>query len=101
MTTRTISLERPPASAAGVTVMDTQAPALASEPERGPLMWIVTGSDPQSLQDNITIAVRKAADHAILAGEGGILVTQHGYGDFTVQVDITVPYGQTMERRVC
>jgi hypothetical protein len=52
------------------------------------------------LHERLDAAVETACQKAIQHGKHGILVTQHGYGNFTVALSPEVPYGLTLERRL-
>lgn len=59
----------------------------------------VTGQDPDEIQDNLTAAVNAVRKQALLTGDCGILIIQHGFGSFTVSLNASVPYGETHEQR--
>ncbi|WP_427172815.1 hypothetical protein [Arthrobacter sp. 92] len=59
----------------------------------------VTASDPVSIKNQLDDAVTLAMARAMRDGSHGILITQNGYGSFTVTLSDAVPFGVTLERR--
>jgi hypothetical protein len=58
----------------------------------------VTAHDPETVENDLNAAVEIAREHAMKECRRGILVTQHGYTNYTVAVSRDVPYGQAHER---
>ncbi|XAS68774.1 hypothetical protein V3C33_05695 [Micrococcaceae bacterium Sec5.7] len=58
----------------------------------------VEAHEPHVLEQDLNYAVDTARQHAVQSGLHGILVTRHGYTNFTVAVSTEVPYGETHER---
>jgi ribose 5-phosphate isomerase len=52
------------------------------------------------MHERLNAAVETARQKAIKHGKHGILVTQHGYGNFIVAISPEVPFGLTLERRL-
>lgn len=52
------------------------------------------------LHERLDAAVETARQKAITHGKHGILVTQHGYGNFMVAISPEIPFGLTLERRL-
>ena len=59
----------------------------------------ITAHDPNTVENDLNAAVEIAREHAMKECRDGILVTQHGYTNYTVAVSREVPYGQTHKRR--
>jgi hypothetical protein len=60
--------------------------------------YAVEVNDASVLDEDLNSAVDLARQHAMLAGENGVLVTRHGPTTFTVAVSEAVPFGETRER---
>jgi hypothetical protein len=59
----------------------------------------ITAHDPDTIENDLNTAVEIARTRAMQECRHGILVTQHGYTSYTVEVSRDVPFGQTHERR--
>ena len=59
---------------------------------------IVNADNPADLHEKLDAAVESALEIAIKQ-QHGILVTQHGFGSFTVAVSPEVPFGVTAEKQ--
>jgi hypothetical protein len=64
------------------------------------LAIIVNVDGAAHLHERLNAAVETARQKAIKHGKYGILVTQHGYGNFMVAISPEVPFGLTLERRL-
>lgn len=71
--------------------MRAHEPALAIE---------VNVDNAAHLHERLNAAVETARQKATKHGKHGILVSQHGYGNFTVAISPEVPFGLTLERRL-
>jgi hypothetical protein len=59
----------------------------------------ITAHHPDTLENDLNAAVEIAREQAMKECRHGILVTQHGYTNYTVAVSRDVPFGETHERR--
>lgn len=59
----------------------------------------VDGDDPATIQSDLAAAVQIAEQKARLAGDAGVLVTQHDYWSFTVSVSRHVACGARADKR--
>lgn len=57
----------------------------------------MNADNPTDLHEKLNAAVESARKNAIKQRHG-ILVTQHGFGSFSVTVSRDVPFGQTVEK---
>lgn len=62
------------------------------------LILEITADDPHTVQQDLNAAEDIAREHAMELHHG-ILVTQHDYTKYTVEVSRDVPFGETQEVR--
>ncbi|HEY8700138.1 MAG TPA: hypothetical protein VIM08_04100 [Arthrobacter sp.] len=58
----------------------------------------LTAEDPKAIDRDLNAAVEIALQHAMHSRQG-ILVTQHGYNNYTVALSREVPPGEIREQR--
>ncbi|MBT2566358.1 hypothetical protein J7I84_07610 [Arthrobacter sp. ISL-85] len=59
---------------------------------------VITADDPERTDDKLNRAINRLIPIA-LERRHGIRVIRHGHGKYTVQIDVEVPCGTTMESR--
>jgi hypothetical protein len=67
-------------------------------PQRPNFSLELTAEDPKAIDRDLNAAVEIALQHAMHSRQG-ILVTQHGYTNYTVALSREVPPGEIREQR--
>lgn len=74
-----------------------QRPTMTSGPSAGPRSIQLHFLSVDELQRGLDAAVESLIDAAMRNGKCGILVTRHQPGHYTVALDESVPFGETIE----